>query len=208
MKGLFVSFEGVECSGKSLQCKLLYEYCLKHKIPVILVREPGGTPLGEKLRDLLLTETSTPLTEFFIFSAARSQLTETKIIPHLEQGFVVISDRYFHSSLVYQGFGRHLDQKTLREISQIAVFNRHPDITFLLNPPLATIIERLQIKHKTIGLDRIERENKEFHEAVWKGYQKIALEFDYIQVIDASSDPESIHVTILNLLAQKDKRFN
>lgn len=208
MKGLFVSFEGVECSGKSLQCKLLYEYCLKHKIPVILVREPGGTPLGEKLRDLLLTETSTPLTEFFIFSAARSQLTETKIIPHLEQGFVVISDRYFHSSLVYQGFGRHLDQKTLRKISQIAVFNRHPDITFLLNPPLATIIERLQIKHKTIGLDRIERENKEFHEAVWKGYQKIAPEFDYIQVIDASSDPKSIHVTILNLLAQKDKRFN
>ncbi len=101
---LFITFEGVECSGKSLQSKKLLEYCEAHDIPAILVREPGGTPTGESLREIILHQDCTSLAEFFIWSASRTHLTETIIKPDLQYDIIVISDRYFHSSLAYQGY--------------------------------------------------------------------------------------------------------
>lgn len=207
MKGLLITFEGVECSGKSMQSKLLYEYCLNHNIPVILVREPGGTPVGEQLRNILLTENCTGLTEFFILSASRTELCQTIIKPHLDKNFVVISDRYFHSSLVYQGFGRRLNLQELQQISETATLNIHPNETFLLNISKEKAIERLSLKHVEVGLDRIEQENISFHDTIRESYLKIADMYSYISILNGDEAIEKIHNQIINTLKNKYPLF-
>jgi len=208
MSGLFITFEGVECSGKSLQSRLLLEYCLKHNIPSLLVREPGSTKVGEDLRSILLNQYCTPLTEFFILSASRTQLTETIIKPNLDQNLIVISDRYFHSSLIYQGYGRNLNSDELKYISQIATQNLHPNITFLLNPSFDEAQKRLQTKHSKGDLDRIELENSEFHKKIYQSYNNLYKEYPYICSIDGNQQPMIIHQEILQKLSQTDSRFN
>ncbi|MGL4388961.1 MAG: dTMP kinase [Brevinema sp.] len=207
MKGLFITFEGVECSGKSIQSKLLLEYCNKNNILAILVREPGGTPTGEQLRNILLTQECTGLTEFFILSASRAHLTETIIKPHLQQGFIVISDRYFHSSLVYQGFGRKLDLNELKTISKIATLNLEPEDTFLLSISKQVAEERLYKKHQETSLDRIEQESLEFHNTIRESYLKIAKEYSYINICDANQTIEEIHNHIIQHLKNKHSLF-
>ncbi|MGL4562544.1 MAG: dTMP kinase [Brevinema sp.] len=203
MKGLLITFEGVECSGKSLQSRLLLDYCKKNNIPSILVREPGGTPTGEQLRNILLTQECTGLTEFFILSASRAHLTETIIKPHLENGFVVISDRYFHSSLVYQGFGRKLDLDQLKTISKTATLNIEPNETFVLNISQELAESRLSQKHQENGLDRIEKESLDFHNTIRESYLKIAEDYSYMSLIDASQSIENIHSNIIHYLKNK-----
>lgn len=206
--GLFITFEGVECSGKSLQSKLLLEYCLTHHIPAILVREPGGTQVGEELRTILLNQYCTPLAEFFILSASRTQLTDTIIKPHLEQQYVVISDRYFHSSLVYQGYGRNLNIEELKFISNIATLNLQPTITFLLNPTFEIAQQRLHQKHSQGISDRIEQENINFHKIIYQSYHKLSQQYPYIQVIDGNQEINTIHQQILYSLSKISSYFN
>ncbi|MGL4394817.1 MAG: dTMP kinase [Brevinema sp.] len=205
--GLFITFEGVECSGKSMQSQLLLKYCNENNIPVLLVREPGGTATGEQLRNILLTQECTGLTEFFILSASRAHLTETTIKPHLEKGFVVISDRYFHSSLAYQGFGRKLDLNALKTISSIATLGLEPEETFLLSVSKEVAEERLSKKHLSKGLDRIEQESLEFHNTIRESYLKIAEEYSYMNIIDGNQSIEDIHQQIITLLKNKYPQF-
>lgn len=206
MKGLFISFEGVECSGKSLQSSKLVEYCHTHNIPVILVREPGSTDVGEQLRNILLNQHCTSLAEFFILSASRTQLTETVIKPKLEEGFVVLSDRYFHSSLAYQGYARGLDIEQLYEISKIATLGLEPQKTFLLSPSYQIAAQRLKLKRGE-GLDRIEQEGENFHQKIYDAYLSLANQYSYISILDGDLDPQIIHQQILQQLNQLDKRF-
>ena len=203
---LFVTFEGVECSGKTLQSKKSLEYCNQKNIPAILVREPGTTEVGEQLRKILLTQYCTPLTEFFILSASRAQLTETIIQPKLKEGIIVICDRYFHSSLVYQGYGRNLNILDLQEISKKATLELQPSKTFLLKPSFQTTTRRLQEKI-TSGLDRIELENTDFHQRIYDGYLELSSQYNYISIIDGDLNPDTIHKQILIELQQTDTRF-
>ncbi len=204
---LFITFEGVECSGKSLQSKKLLEYCEAHDIPAILVREPGGTPTGESLREIILHQDCTSLAEFFILSASRTHLTETIIKPALQDDIVVISDRYFHSSLAYQGYGRGLDLSMLKEISNTAVLGLQPTKTFLLKPAYKTVVDRLILKRKD-GLDRIELESDEFHQKVYNGYISLADQYNYISTIDGDDTPQNIHEQIIKEIGGIDPRFS
>ncbi|MGL4367474.1 MAG: dTMP kinase [Brevinemataceae bacterium] len=208
MKSLFITFEGIECSGKSSQSRLLMDYCTQNNIPAILVREPGGTDLGEKLRTILLNDNCTPLSEFFILSASRVYLTETVILPKLEEGYIVISDRYFHSSLVYQSYARKLNYHELLQISLTATKNLEPDITFILNPSFETAAQRLNERKQQQALDRIEQESDEFHQAVYYGYQDITSKFGYIELINGDLPISVIHNQILKRISKNDSRFS
>lgn len=205
MSGLFITFEGVECSGKSLQSKRLLEFCHTNKIPAILVREPGSTEVGEQLRNILLSQYCTPLAEFFILSASRTQLTEMIIKPKLSENYIVISDRYFHSSLAYQGYGRDLDVTQLKQISQIATLGLQPTTTFFLCPSYQIAQERLKQKK---GLDRIELEKSDFHKKIYDGYLDLSTKYNYINTLDGDLDLEVLHQQILTILQQYDSRFS
>ena len=135
---LFVTFEGPEGSGKTTQCKLLEQHLVGQGHNVLLTREPGGTSIGQQVRAVLLDQnnsTMTPEAEFLLFSASRAQLVREHIRPHLADGGVVVCDRFFDSSLAYQGYGHNLEQGVLREVTQMATGGLCPDLTLLLDMP-------------------------------------------------------------------------
>ncbi len=194
---MFITFEGVECSGKSLQSRKLLEYLQSKNIPALLVREPGGTPVGEELRNIVLSQDCAPVAELFIMSASRNQLTNNIILPALAEGKVVISDRYFHSSVVYQGYGRDIDPQIVKDISEVAVMGLKPDKTFILKPKYETVINRLSQKNQK---DRIELESQDFHKKIYNGFLEIADQYDYISILDGDLSPDEIHSVIINEL--------
>ncbi len=194
---MFITFEGVECSGKSLQSRKLLEYLQSKNIPALLVREPGGTPVGEELRNIVLSQDCAPVAELFIMSASRNQLTNNIILPALAEGKVVISDRYFHSSVVYQGYGRDIDPQIVKDISEVAVMGLKPDKTFILKPKYETVIDRLSQKTQK---DRIELESQDFHKKIYNGFLEIADQYDYISILDGDLSPDEIHSVIINKL--------
>ena len=142
MKKIFITFEGGEGSGKSTQIELLKNYFLKKGLPVTLTREPGGSLICEQIRDVLKDGNNGKMgkvTELLLFSAARSQHAEDIIVPALDRGDIVISDRFYDSSIVYQGYARGLGEKLVREVTKIAIGNLEPTLTLYLNidPELA-----------------------------------------------------------------------
>ena len=144
-KPLFISFEGIDYSGKSTQIKLLTRKLEAFNKPFITLREPGGTIIGEKIRDILLDREAnemTPETELLLYSAARAQLVRQKVLPHLENGFFVILDRFFDSTLAYQGYGRNLPLIKIEQITEFAVQDNIPDLTFYLRLSLDKMDER------------------------------------------------------------------
>ena len=182
---LFITFEGGEGSGKSSQAKSLYGRLKRRGIPVILIHEPGSTTLGQRISRLLKwahnTEIS-PLSELLLFNAARSQLVSRVIKPALEQGKVVICDRFADSTLAYQSFGRGLSLDTVKQINGLACQGVQPDITFLLDIPVEAGLSRKD-KNKP---DRFEKEPLAFHKKVRQGYLELAQrEPERFLVIDA-----------------------
>ncbi|MFB6357116.1 MAG: dTMP kinase [bacterium] len=177
----FISFEGPEGSGKTTQAELLAEFLEERGHTVNLTREPGGTSLSEKIRDLLLDpdhEDMNARTELFLYLAARSQHVSEKIQPALDRGEVVICDRFTDASLVYQGIGRDLGLKRVRELNQFATNDLEPDLTFILDVPmeqgLSEARKRSRTRWNTQEGDRMEQETDEFHASVRDGYRKIA----------------------------------
>jgi len=197
-KGLFITFEGPEASGKSSQISLLSKYLKKNKIPFIISREPGGTNFSEKLRKLILDNKSTinNLEELLLLMAARSNHINNVIIPNLKKGKIVISDRYADSSFVYQGyvnkFGIIKTQKLHRELLK----NFFPDYTFIFKIDPKEIIKRL--KQRKIK-NKYDKSNLLFHKNVIQGYKKIANKKRYI-TLDASLSKEIIHRNIIDKL--------
>jgi dTMP kinase len=171
----FVTFEGGEGSGKSVQAKALYRRLLKLDVPVLLTHEPGGTPLGQRISRWLKwskdTEVS-PLTELMLFNASRAQLVAEVILPALKSGRVVISDRYADSTTVYQGYGRGLDLAMTKAVNKAATQGLTPDLTVLLDSPVELCFAR-KGKEKR---DRFEQEAIAFHRRVREGYLKLAAE--------------------------------
>ena len=204
MAGLFIVFEGIECSGKSTQADMLAKYCLSHDIPFISVREPGSTPFGEKVRSLVLQENCSPEAEFLAFSSSRAQLVSEVINPALAQEKIIICDRFFYSSLVYQGFARGLHMESLQVVSQFATGGLIPDFTFLINLDFEIAQKRLAIKK---GRDRIENAGSDFHRKVYDGYQELAKHYQNITPIDGDNSAEHIHSSILEKISQQDPRF-
>ncbi len=172
---MLITFEGLDYSGKSTQAKLLNEYLKRKKIKSILLREPGGTKISEKIRDILLDREHlemTPLTEFMLFSASRSQLVSEVIKPHLKRGYVVICDRYYDSSAAYQAYGGSLDPKSVHSVNNIATGSLKPDLTFLIDISPGKAFSRSG-KRGNI-MDRMEAKNLAFYNRVYRGFIEIA----------------------------------
>jgi dTMP kinase len=183
--GLFITFEGGEGCGKSTHSRLLLRKLEQQDIPAILTHEPGGTALGNELRKALKRKRGSPISpqaELFLVAASRAQLVTEVIRPALEAGKVVICDRFTHSTMVYQGYGRGLDFTAIKMVNNMATRHLSPDIIVLLDiPPEQGLARKRSLK------DRFEMEDLSFHRRVREGYRKMAeAEPDRWLVIDAS----------------------
>jgi len=172
---VFVTFEGIEGSGKSLQARMLVERLRGHEVPVLATHEPGGTPLGDQLRQLVLLREDLAVTaraEALVMCASRAQLVAQVIQPALARGEVVVCDRFADSTLVYQGAGRGLDMHTLAAVISFATAGLQPDMTILLDLPVEIGLAR---KHtQPAGWNRFEAEALAFHSRVRDGYRALA----------------------------------
>lgn len=172
---LFITFEGAEGCGKSTQARALWRRLVRRGIPVLLTYEPGGTALGNRLRYVLkkrLQDKISPLGELFLFAACRVQIVNEVIRPGLQQGKVVICDRFSDSTTVYQGYGRGLNLETIEEINDLATDGIKPDLTILLDIPPQQGLNRKTSRSS----DRFEAENMAFHHKIRDGYLKLAAE--------------------------------
>lgn len=194
-KGFLVTFEGGDGCGKSTQLKMFQEFLKKENFDFIVSREPGGTPLGEDIRKILLNSNYniSSTTEFLLFSASRATHVEEIVKPALEQGKVVILDRFYDSSYTYQGYAGNLSIKDIENITEFAIQGTKPDLTFLLDLSYDEAMKRKAKDEKLSQLDRMERKAKEYHDKVRDGYLKLAKQNpDRIVVVDASKSLEEI----------------
>ena len=198
MRGLFITFEGLDGCGKTTQIKLLKDYLEGQGRKVVLTREPGGTKISEDIRDIILDVANKEMSytcEMLLYAAARAQLVQQVIKPSLEEGAVVLCDRFVDSSYVYQGFARGLGIEKVHKINQIAMDEVAPDITlfFDITPEVS-----LQRRMKVSTGDRIEKEQLEFHQKVYEGYKYLASKYpDRIKIIDANCEIEEVRIKVL-----------
>lgn len=195
MSGAFITFEGIDGCGKSTQLRLLASELRVRGLDVVTTREPGGTPLGKKLRAVLLDvqEQVDPLTELLVFAADRAQHVRTLLLPALAADKIVMSDRYADATVAYQGSGRGFKPEVIQEIVQLATDGLTPDLTLLfdLSVPESAMRTRRRVAAK--HSDRLDREHAEFHERVRSAYLEIATSHpDRVRVIDARG---SVHET-------------
>lgn len=198
---LFITLEGVEGCGKSVQAKSLYRRLSRLAIPALLLHEPGGTPLGKKISYWLKwgRDTASPLIELFLFNACRAQLIAEIIKPNLKSGKIIVCDRFVDSSTAYQGYGRGLDLDMVKRMNSVATQGLEPDLTFLLDIPVEQGLGRKRTKRR----DRFEREDITFHERVREGYLKLAAsEPERWLVIDATQPKAKIGQIIWQRVSQ------
>jgi len=207
---MFITFEGPEGSGKSTQLPQLAQFLEEKGLSVVRTREPGGTKIGDQIREVLVRMDNTelhPRTEILLFLAARAQLVEELIIPSLQQGKIILCDRYGDSTLAYQGYGHGLDLDTLRAMLHFATGGLKPDLTILLDVDVMTGLKRKKIKEEWNRLDAYELS---FHERVRTGYHILAgQEPERWKIVDATQDPEQVQTEIraLVLNALEEKRI-
>jgi dTMP kinase len=202
----FITFEGSEGSGKSTQADKLAAHLQRCDLPYILTREPGGTPIGESIRELLQfaphNSGMTPETELLLFEASRSQLVREVIKPALDSGTCVIADRFFDSTTVYQGAARKLNGEIIRRLNAFAIGDCLPDITLVLDVDAATAESRMQRGPRKA--DRMEQQPAEFYERVREGYRELVThEPKRIVMIDGSGDVDEIENQIWKMLCSR-----
>jgi dTMP kinase len=198
-KGLFITFEGTEGCGKSTQIELLAKTLRVVGYRVHMLREPGGTPVGEKIRHTLKHSKAnvamTPETELLLVNASRAQLVREIIRPALAMGEIVLSDRFYDSTTAYQGYGRGLDLPLVKSVIDFAVGDTRPDLTLFLHVPPEVSAERLLSRQSTLPFirDRMEEGDKSFFARVAKGYEAIAAaEPNRVRVVDGASSIEFV----------------
>ncbi len=200
MKGFLISFEGIDGSGKSTQARKLYEFLKEEGYEVSLYRDPGSTPLAERIREVIINYAMDPITELLLFESARSSLVWEKIFPDLTSGKIVIIDRFIDSTTAYQGYGREINLGTVSILNHIATRGRKPDLTFILNLPLELALQRLK-EQKT----KFEEPN--YLKRVRDGYLQIFYsekERD-IRLIDASRSEEEVFEEIKAITLERLK---
>ena len=204
-KGLFITFEGIDGCGKSTQCELLKNYLEGNNKEYIFVREPGGTIIGERIREILLDKKNTqmtPRTELLLFEAARAQITDEVIKPAIESGKIVLCDRFFDSSSAYQGMARGMGMDYVSGLNMAATGGLKPDITFFFDISAEEAFERRGKRGE--ASDRIELAGLKFQEDVRKGYLEIAKgSAGRIVTIDATKSIQDIFEEMLQALEGK-----
>lgn len=204
MKGKFVTFEGCEGVGKSRQIKMLEEYLAAEGKEYFFTREPGGTVISEKIREIILDKDNATMTgecEALLYAAARAQLLKERVAPELAAGKLVICDRYIDSSFAYQGRGRGLGYEFVAAINDYAVKNFMPDCTLFLDLPPERAFLR---KGGADKQDRVELSGADFHARVYEGYKELAQKCgERIAVIDSSGTREQTHAKIIAALKER-----
>ncbi len=198
---MFITFEGIEGCGKSTQAKLLHEFLEAQGHDAVLTREPGWGPLGELIRTLILDERKLeldPVSELCLFCADRAQHVKDFILPSLKDGKIVICDRYYDSTVVYQGYGRKLDMGFVNKAAMASTLGTVPELTFLLNLPVRKGLLRLKGREEVTKMDE---EPLEFHELIRQGYMVLARrEPERIIKINADRGVEDIHGDIKTIV--------
>lgn len=205
---MFITFEGIDFSGKSTQVELLHKYLLKQGRKVEIIREPGGTEISEIARTILLDKNHNKMsieTEIFMFSASRAQLVREKIRPYLKEGIYVILDRFHDLTTAYQGFGRGIPLDSVAHINKLAIGETIPDLTFFLDIPVKEADRRKKL-HNQNELDRIEISSDEFYERVRKGYLYLAENESRFRVLDGTLKEEDVHKKIIEELAMYERK--
>jgi dTMP kinase len=205
---MFITFEGIDFCGKSTQVELLQNYLINKGKKVLLIREPGGTEISEKIRDILLDKKNYNMvieSEILLFSAARAQLVREKIRPFLDEGYYVISDRFHDSTTAYQGYGRGIPVESVMHINSVAIENTVPDITFIIDIPVSVSANRKNLKHPN-ELDRIEISQDHFYDKVRSGYLQIASQEKRFRVINGTLNIGEIHNIIVRELILFEKK--
>lgn len=204
---LFITFEGVEGSGKTTQIQRLKRYIVRKGIPCKVTREPGGCPIGEKIRKILLDpdhQEMVPLSELLLYEAARAQHVKEVIEPLLKKGIVVLCDRFSDASLAYQGYGRRIDLGLVERLNQISSRDIRPDMTFLLDCPSRVGLKRAFQRNRAMKKEkeeRFERERIQFHHRVRRGYLSIARKEPHrVKVIDTRQGEEKVFQKIRKIV--------
>ncbi len=201
MRGVFITFEGIEGCGKSTQAHLLRRHLEAEGHDVVLTREPGGTPISEAIREMLLDPANaamSPLAELLLYEAARAQHVHELIRPAIEAGSIVVCDRFYDSTTAYQGAGRGLPEIDFERLHDMATGGLSPDLTLFLDLPVE---EGLKRAANAAAPDRIERESIEFHERVRKGFLELAAQHPgRIRTLDAGRTPEDIAIAVSALV--------
>lgn len=204
MKGLLITLEGPDGSGKTMQMDLLEQALLAQGYPVLRSREPGGTAIGEAIRGVILDPQYSemdPMTEALLYAASRAQHVAEKIKPALEKGSIVLLDRFLDSSLVYQGIGRGMTIETIEEINRFATGGLQPDITLMVYIDYEEGLRRK--KAQKGSLDRMEQQQELFHRRVNEGYLTLAHRYpDRIKLIDGAREPQKVHQDILKRIQE------
>lgn len=199
--GFFISIEGLDGSGKSTQIEGIKEYFEDKSIETLMVREPGGTDIGEKIRHIVLDPENTEMddvAEMLLYAASRAQNVAQNILPALEEGKVVICDRFIDSSIAYQGYGRELDIEEVLNVNLAAVRHRLPDITFFLDKKPEASLKR---RKEATTADRLENEKMEFHMRVYNGYMELCKRYpDRLIKLDAEDSIKAINKKIVAAL--------
>jgi len=206
--GFLITFEGIDGSGKSTQAEMLHARLDRESYPALLVREPGGTRIAEKIRRLLLDNSHRemdPVTEFLLYAASRAQLTGEKILPALKRGHIVICDRYIDSSLAYQGFGRRVDKSFIQKVNLEATHNLLPDLTFIIDVEVQVANERAS--NNGPAPDRLEEEGGAFKKRVRNGYRKIAENArDRVILMEGGASIDELHDRVWHITLRKLKQ--
>ncbi len=205
--GLFITFEGVEGSGKTTQIRRLKTYLDQKGIPCMITREPGGTLIGEKVRKILLDPDHNelvPLGELFLYEAARAQHIKEVIKPHLRKRMIILCDRFCDASIAYQGYGRRIDLKWVEQVNRMASEGIRPAITLLLDCPTHTGLRRALKRNEVLRQEkegRFERERIQFHNRVRKGYLTLAKkEPRRVKMIDTRKGKEKVFQEIRRII--------
>ena len=211
MKGLLIVFEGPDGSGKTTVLEKVYKKLLQDGYDIYKFREPGGTEISEKIREIILDNENVKMSsrcEALLYAASRAQLVEEKLRPLLEKGSIILCDRFVMSSILYQGIGRGLGVDEVKNINDFAIGEIRADLTLFLNIDYKTAIDR---KRRNFVSDRLENEDDSFHKKTYDGYIDLSKKFkDEIIQIDANKDVETVVNNCLDVIKTylKEKKWN
>ena len=201
---MFITFEGPDGSGKSTIIQKVYDYLIENNYDVIKTREPGGSPIAEKIRDLILDTENIKMgyrTEALLYAASRAQHVEETILPALNENKIVLCDRFLISSLAYQGVGRGLGIENVRNINEFAINGVFPDFVLFFDVDPITTLKR---KSSLDTADRLEKEGNNFHERVYNGYKEILNSEKNIEIIDATQSVEDVFNQCIEVLKRRN----
>lgn len=201
---MFITFEGPDGSGKSTIIQKVYDYLIENNYDVIKTREPGGSPIAEKIRDLILDTENIKMgyrTEALLYAASRAQHVEETILPALNENKIVLCDRFLISSLAYQGVGRGLGIENVRNINEFAINGVFPDFVLFFDVDPITTLKR---KSSLDTADRLEKEGNNFHERVYNGYKEILNSEKNIEIIDATQSVEDVFIQCIEVLKRRN----